>query len=55
MGRSEKKKALIRSIIGLSAFFLLWEIIVRLGIVSERRMSTFTEVVRTFLGQADGR
>lgn len=49
MKLSEKKKTLYRSAAGLSCFFLIWELVVRLGLVSSRRMSTFTEVIATFI------
>ena len=44
-----KKRTIIRGIIGLSTFFFLWEMSVRLGIVSQRRMSSFTDVIKTFI------
>lgn len=44
-----KKRTLVRAVIGLSAFFLTWELVVRLGIVPKSRMSPFTQVVATFI------
>ena len=44
-----KKRTIIRAVIGLSSFFLIWEMIVRLGIIPRNRMSPFTEVIATFI------
>ncbi len=49
MKLSEKKKTLVRGAIGITAFIVIWELVVRLGIVSSRRMSSFTEVISTFI------
>ncbi len=46
---SEKKRKFVRAAIGLSSFFLVWELVVRLGIVPKNRMSSFTQVVATFI------
>lgn len=49
MNWKESRKALVRGIIGLTGFFGLWEAVVRLGLISENRMSPFSKVIVTFL------
>lgn len=44
-----EKRTIIRAVIGLSSFFLIWEMVVRLGIIPRNRMSPFTEVIATFI------
>lgn len=47
--KDQKRQLLILTILGLVLFFGIWEIVVRVGIISERNLCTPTKVVQTLI------
>lgn len=49
ISKKEKRTRLLLSILGLLVFFGVWELVVRIGLVSSRILSPPTKVVTTFI------